>query len=254
MPDFLREKALKFKLQDLSVTEQFCIWGGWGIPATDPMLIKALQESRSEKFPIREGSIVGSVSLIGVDGVARNMEQIKFMRAAEFKAVYPNLMKQTRYVRTIIFSSVVYSYSFTRTANTALNGLIGTAAGLGQNPLTVEYEQTYDAAQAPALKYQLKISAPGQPGIALPPMPTPIAPIILPTQPVVTVIPTPQVPVVAQNLLFQLTEAEQKILDALLGLKQQVMEEQFIMVYKQNGIADDVRIKSIYQQMYITKK
>ena len=158
-------KNITFQLATLESNEVFSIWKDYNIKQdlTTNLLPQAQDPNGTIiKFPIKEGT------LRGTDGFSRDIKDVKYMKQAAFKQVYPYLTRKSGFQRRIVVDGATYIYEFPITAENKLKSLIQTLASAGQNPLGYRFQMLYNAAAPPLDKYNVVLVGPAtpQPGMA----------------------------------------------------------------------------------------
>ena len=126
---YWKEKNYDFKLSNLESKEDFTIWAAWDKKSQE---IKD-PDGNAYKFPIRDGQLTGK------DGQVRTMEDIKFMKRAEFLAQYPDFSKSTAFNRVVLIGGAEYYARFCMAANTELEKQIANLKNMRSDKLFVCY-------------------------------------------------------------------------------------------------------------------
>lgn len=79
------------------------------------------------------------------------------MTRGDFTRLYPDLQKRTQFIREVVVSGAIYSYSFSVTADRRLEEQIKTLQATGQDPLKFIFEQKFDNSKSPMEKYSISI-------------------------------------------------------------------------------------------------
>src|SRR3990167_102110 len=226
MAEFIRTKDISaFRLKDLNEYEDAAIWKSFGL--TEDVLGV---DGKPLRFPIVEGQ------LTGIDGIIRDVNELKSMPNQVFKILYPKLTIRRNVSRAIIVQNIEFWYRFAISANRKLNSLIKSISALGQNPLAVNFKKVYNKAASSMNDYYM---------IEVVETITQIH--SLPPQQVVA-----QQPQININLnavavaTFPLNENESLIYDAIIKVPVKQDLEHFTKIFKANGVTDDGRIKEIF--------
>jgi len=203
--EWIREKNISFKLVNLEIREDFAIWKSWDKRS------ETLKDSAGNEmiFPIKKGQLVGS------DGSIKEVADLKYMKKVEFFKLYPNLAKNTKYIRCILVNGQECNYAFTNSSNFKLANLIDTLRNTGINPLEVNFVQTFDKNLSPANMYNITVAK-------------------------IT-------DKVESNILLQ---SEKDIVEAIKSkFEEKVGETRFVEIMKSNNITE-IRAKEIYKLFY----
>lgn len=250
MANYLKEKEITFQLKDYEVKEDFVLWKKFGIQGDvlDPT-------GQPYQFPLRDGQVTGT------DGIPRNIADIKFMKKVDFDKAYPKMNKKTSYQRNIFVNGQEYIYNFGTTANKKLNDLIATISSMGQNPLQIQFKQSFNKYASPAEMYSISIASQqmglpqqgvmpqqGQPASSMVQQPN-VAPVGNAPQnnPVASLNPIQSVVQTQQGVNQGLNDKEKDTLETIKAYSlSPVTEEQFKSIMAKNGYAQD-RIPFLWQ-------
>jgi len=236
MTDVITEKEYEFNLQSEDVFEDFAIWSSYDKKGQD---IKDV-DGNSYEFPIKDGTLKGT------DGQVRDIELLKKMPNMIFKRLYPDLTKNTKYLRPIYYAGVECFGRFSMTSNRLLTAMIETIKQSGGDPLKAIFKQTFDSKARPQNMYNIQVvgkvgEVPNQPPLS--------TAATAPQTPMTTETVAPPVPKVNIDVPevkdVSLNAIEQALLDALKKVDK-LDEEKFTAVCNNNAITDGTRIKELF--------
>lgn len=246
MVDWFKEKNMTFQLKDMGVQEDFTIWKAWD-KRSEVMKDGAGNEMQ---FPIRKGQ------LTTVKNEIKEFDDIKWMKKKDFEEAFmgedgkPNLSRNTRYIRNILVGGIEYKYGFTKTGNDKVVDLINSVQALGQNPLTVNFQQTFDKSQSPANMYGMMIVA--APVVATAPPPGFVPPVEA-TQPIVPPVTQAPVPPKVEPVAPKVQHDFAKEKEVMEAIKSKFGDKKpditrFVEIMKANSIKE-VRAKELYKSL-----
>ena len=220
---YVTDKNIEFSLANEEVFKDVSIWGEYNMrneEIKDP-------DGNVYKFPIKEGELKGT------DGKIRNFETLMKMPNPIFKRVYPNLVKNKRYTRSIIISGVEVYYNFTKVANDKLNEMIDAIKSQQGNPCEVVFKQTYKESNPPMSKYKIEIIGKISDAAQEPQTPVKTGDIKI------------NVPTSTDEP--KLEDKEKELIEAVKKLDTKLTIEQFNKICVDNGITDETRIKELWE-------
>lgn len=218
---YIKEKNIEFSLANLDEYEEVSIWQTYDKKGQEIVDCKGTVL----QFPIKDGVLYDK------DGVERPFDKLVKMPNPIFRALFPNLTKNKRFLRTIIIEGVECYYNFTQSANNRLKEQIETLQNMGQNPLKVLFKQSFNKDAKANDMYKISV-------IGKVDSPAPSA---------------PQTPVATGAVKIDISDKpslnaiETELLDALKKLDNKLSSEQFNKICLDNAISDETRIKELWE-------
>jgi hypothetical protein len=191
-----------FKIKTTSGKESYSVW------------------DNSNRTFLRDGNITD------VDGIVHPVKDTKFIKAEDFKRLFPNMNKNNKVRWEIIIDSEEKTWEAPRSVDQALNGCIANVTAMGQNPVLVDYKWS-KTGEGLSTRYQVQIHS------ATTPTTSPEVKIEVGT------------PAIVEEIV--LSDTETQIVNAIIGQGDGFTFDQLKDTFAKYNIAED-RAKQIYEQ------
>jgi len=115
----MRDKTeVVFRIREMSGTPTYSVW-----------------DNSTRKF-LRTGTIKD------INGEEVNVEESKFIKAEDFKKLFPNMNKNNKVRWKVVVNEEEFDWEMPITADRFLNGCIANVQAMGNKPMLVEYKLT----------------------------------------------------------------------------------------------------------------